>query len=145
MYELYHKLKNSKGTFGVFNMASYTVRIHTPHHTPWYNVKVELSKDEIKKRLIKLSNLEYLYVRAKERIGFLEKENKELKQRIKELEDKNRDLNGKIEALSFQFEQIKNKLFGKKPIVNRIAPKKEKRERDIFSYHRPIPKNITKI
>jgi len=106
---------------------------------------VELSKDEIKKRLIKLSNLEYLYVRAKERIGFLEKENKELKQRIKELEDKNRDLNGKIEALSFQFEQIKNKLFGKKPIVNRIAPKKEKRERDIFSYHRPIPKNITKV
>ena len=106
---------------------------------------MELSKDEIKKRLIRLSNLEYLYVKAKERIGFLEKENKQLKQRVKELEERNKDLNGKIETLSFQFEQIKNKLFGKKPIANRIIQRKEKNERDIFSYHRPIPTNITEI
>ena len=60
------------------------------------------------------------------------------------MEDKNKDLNGKIEALSFQFEQIKIKLFGKKSIVNRIIQKKEKKERDIFSYQRPIPKQISK-
>lgn len=106
---------------------------------------MELSKDEIKKSLIRLSNLEYLYARAKERIVSLEKENKQLKQRVKEMEDRNKDLNGKIEALSFQFEQIKNKLFGKKPNANLIVKKKEKKTRDIFSYHRPIPKQITKI
>lgn len=104
---------------------------------------MELSKNETNKRLIRLSNLEYLHLKARERIISLEKENKQLKQRIKELEDKNKDLNSKIEALSFQFEQIKNKLFGKKPIVNRIVTKKEKKERDIFSYHRPIPEKIT--
>lgn len=106
---------------------------------------MELSKEEINKRLIRLSNLEHLHTKARERIISLEKENKQLRQRIKELEDKNKDLNLKIEALSFQFEQIKNKLFGKKPIVNHIVSKKEKKERDIFSYRRPIPKRVTKI
>lgn len=106
---------------------------------------MELSKDEINKRLIRLSNLEHLHAKARGRIVSLEKENKRLKQRVKELEDKNKDLNSKIEAISFQFEQIKNKLFGKKPTVNRIIKKKEKETRDIFSYHRPIPKQITKV
>jgi chromosome segregation ATPase len=102
-----------------------------------------LSQEEIKQRLIRLNNLENLYKRSKGRINFLEKENKELKTRIKELEDRNKDLSGKIEVLSFQFEQIKNKLFGKKPIVNRIIQDKEK-TRDTSSYRRPIPENITK-
>jgi transposase len=86
-----------------------------------------------------------LYIKARERINLLEKENKQQRQRIKELEDNNKDLNTKIEALSFQFEQIKIKLFGKKPLINRILQKKEKKIRDIFSYHRPIPTNITKV
>ena len=102
-----------------------------------------LSTEEIKQRLIRLNNLEHLHVRARERIVVLERENKELKQRIKELEDKNKDQNTKIEALSFQFEQIKNKLFGKKPFLNRILEKKEKNIRDAFSYCRPIPTFIT--
>jgi len=106
---------------------------------------MSLSENETNKRLIRLRNLENLHLKARERIILLEKENKKLKQRIKELENQNKDLNGKIEIISFQFEQIKNKLFGKKPTVNRTAPKKEKRERDIFSYHRPIPNQITKI
>ena len=105
---------------------------------------MELSKGEISKRLIRLRNLENLHAKARERIVFLEKENKQLKQRVRELEDKNKDLNGKIESLSFQFEQIKNKLFGKKPIINRILEKKEKQNRDIFTYHRPIPTKVTK-
>lgn len=86
-----------------------------------------------------------MYARAKTRIICLEQENKQLKRRIKELEDQNKDQNTKIEALSFQFEQIKNKLFGKKPEVNRITKKPEPKTRDSFSYQRPIPKHITEI
>ena len=102
-----------------------------------------LSPEEIKQRLIRLANLERLHLKAKERIVSLEKENQRLKVRIKELEDQNKDQGAKIEALSFQFEQIKNKLFGKKPIANRIIQKNRKKKRDIFSYQRPIPKQIT--
>lgn len=98
-----------------------------------------LSQEEIRQKLIRLNNLEHLHARARERIVLLEKENKQLKQRIEELEDKNKDQNTKIEALSFQFEQIKNKLFGKKPLFNRIIQKKEKKIRDAFSYCRPMP------
>lgn len=106
---------------------------------------MQLSEKEIHQRLIRLRNLENLHIKARQRIISLENENRELKQRIKELEDKNNDQNTKIEALSFQFEQIKNKLFGKKPIINRIVEKKDKKIRDVFSYQRPIPKQITKI
>ena len=45
--------------------------------------------------------------------------------------------------MAFQLEQIKNKLFGKKPLVHRILAKQEKKNRDNFSYQRPIPKNAT--
>lgn len=104
-----------------------------------------LSTEEIKQRLIRLRNLEYLYARARERIAFLEKENKELKARIKELEEKDKDKDQKIEAMAFQLEQIKNKLFGKKPIASHLIQRKEKKIRDIFSYQRPIPKQITRL
>lgn len=103
-----------------------------------------LSENEIHQRIVRLRNLELLHLKAKERIILLEKENRELKQRIKELEDKNNDQNTKIEALSFQFEQIKNKLFGKKPILSRLLQRKSKKKRDISSYQRPIPTEITK-
>jgi transposase len=104
---------------------------------------VELSKAEVKQRLIRLGNLEHLHIRAKERIAFLEQENRQLKARIKELEKRDNDKNQKIEALAFQLEQIKDKLFGKKPGVKMAAVKKDKRERDIFSYRRPVPDKIT--
>lgn len=104
---------------------------------------MKLIEEEVQHRLIELRNLRVLYTKARERIALLEAETKQQKERIKELEDQNKDLNGKIEALSFQFEQIKIKLFGKKPIVNRISLKKEKKSRDIFSYQRPLPKQIT--
>lgn len=103
-----------------------------------------LSTEEIRQRLIRLNNLEHMYPRAKERIALLEKQINQLKQRIKELEDQNRNQGTKIEALSFQFEQIKNKFFGKKPFLNRILQKKEKKIRDTFSYRRPIPASVTK-
>ena len=94
--------------------------------------------------MIRLRNLEHLYSVARERITLLETENKELKAKIKELEDRDRDKDKRIEDLSYQFEQIKNKFFGKKNIINRIAEKKEKKHRDIFSYRRSIPTDITK-
>jgi hypothetical protein len=106
---------------------------------------VQLSETEIKKRLVELRNLRALHIRAKGRIVFLEKENRNLKRRIRELEERDKDKGEKIEAMSFQLEQIKIKLFGKKPIVNRIIQSKEKKIRDIFSYQRPIPRNVTKI
>ena len=104
-----------------------------------------LTDEEVKHRLIQGRNLKWLYDLAKERITILESENKQLKIRIKELENKDHDKDKRIEDLSYQFEQIKNKLFGKKPIVNRIIPKKEKKNRDTFSYQRPIPTSITKV
>lgn len=102
-------------------------------------MRVELSQEEIKQRLVRLTNLERIYPRAKKKIVFLEKENRQLKARVKELEDKDRDKGEKIEALSFQFEQLKNKLFGKKPIVQQVVRIREKKHRDIFSYRRPVP------
>jgi transposase len=102
-----------------------------------------LSAQEIQKRLTRLRNLEGLYSIARERITLLEKENKILKLRIKELEDKDNEKNQKIEAMSFQLEQIKIKLFGKKPISH-IVTKKEKKIRDNLSYQRPIPKYFTR-
>ena len=104
---------------------------------------MQLSENEIRQRLIRLHNLEDLHSKARERIVFLEAENKELKRRINELEEKDNDKNGRIEALAFQLEQIKNKVFGKKSIVERIVWKKEKKERDTASYRRPIPERIT--
>lgn len=104
---------------------------------------MRLSESEVRQRLLHLRNLEHLHVAARKRIVLVEKENKALKLRIKELEEKNNNLSGKIEALSFQFEQIKTKLFGKKPIAHSILRNKEQKTRDIFSYHRPIPTHIT--
>lgn len=75
----------------------------------------------------------------------LQKENKQLRIRVKELEARDKDKGERIEAMSFQLEQIKIKLFGKKPVAHTIIQKKERKERNTFSYQRPIPKNVTKI
>lgn len=105
----------------------------------------KLTESEIKRRLIRGRNLERLYDVAKKRIVIIETENKQLKARVKELEERDRDKGEKIEALSFQLEQIKIKIFGKKPTLERVARKREKKIRDIFSYRRPVPIHITEI
>lgn len=105
---------------------------------------MELSKEEVRKRLIRLRNLERLHLKARERNIELEEEIKRLRQKIRELEDNDKEKGRKIEAMAFQLEQIKIKLFGKKPTSLSIVHKKEKKTRDIFSYRRPIPKQITK-
>lgn len=84
-----------------------------------------------------------LYGKARERIALLETENKQLKERIAELEENDRDKSAKLEAFAFQLEQIKNKVFGKKPTILRLIRKRERKERDHSSYRRPIPKRIT--
>ncbi len=104
---------------------------------------MQLSETEIKKRLVELHNLKALHIRAKERIVILQKENKQLRARVKELEARDKDKGEKIDAMSFQLEQIKIKLFGKKTALHSIIQKKNRKERDIFSYRRPTPKNIT--
>ena len=106
---------------------------------------MNLSETEIKKRLIELRNIRMLHAKARERIIILQKENRQLRIRVKELEARDKDKGEKMEAMSFQLEQIKIKLFGKKPIVNQIIKRKENKIRDTFSYQRPIPKNFTKI
>lgn len=103
----------------------------------------KLTDDSITQRLIRLQNLERLYPLAKKRINILKLEIKALKTRIKELEDKDQDKDKRILELSYQFEQIKIKLFGKKPTINRIVEKEEKKNRDALSYTRPLPTHIT--
>jgi hypothetical protein len=99
---------------------------------------VALTEEEIRKRLQHERNLEMLHHKARERVKKLEKENKEQKRRIKELEEENNLLKSSIEDVRYELEQVEIKLFGKKP-VNRMLQKREKKERDISSYRRPIP------
>jgi transposase len=106
---------------------------------------VRLTEEEIKKRLQDLRNLEMLHGKARNRVEDLEQENRKLKGRIKELEEENNLLKSAVAGVKFELEQIKNKLFGKKSETVHVVRKKEKKDRDIFSYHRPIPKQITKI
>ncbi len=104
---------------------------------------MELTKEEIYKRLSDLRNTKRLHLEARERVKKLEDENKRLKEKVKELEDENNLLKSKIDGMGFELEQVKIKLFGKKPAINRIIQRKEKKERDVFSYHRSIPRQIT--
>tara|TARA_B110001454_G_C12687783_1_gene420958 strand:+ start:174 stop:1562 length:1389 start_codon:yes stop_codon:yes gene_type:complete len=103
---------------------------------------MRLAEEEIKQRLVELRNLRVLHTQARERIVFLETENKQLKERIKELESRDIDKDHKIEAMNFQLEQIKIKLFGKKPISHTVL-KQAKKIRDTQSYTRSIPKQVT--
>lgn len=105
----------------------------------------KLAPNDITQRLIRGRNLERLYIVAKKRIFILQTENKQLRARVKELEDKDRDKDKKLADVSFQLEQIKIKIFGKKPIVVRISQKREKKLRDIFSYRRPVPIHVTRV
>ena len=52
---------------------------------------MKLTESEIRQRLIRLRNMERLHASARERIVFLEIENRQLKQRVKELEESDRD------------------------------------------------------
>jgi 2C-methyl-D-erythritol 2,4-cyclodiphosphate synthase len=103
---------------------------------------VELTKEEISKRLQDLRNSQVLHEKARDRVKGLEKENKTLKEKIKEKDQEISELKEILESRNYELEQIKIKLFGKKSELH-IMKKKEKKIRDISSYLRPVPTNIT--
>lgn len=101
----------------------------------------KLGEEEIKQRLIRLRNLEYLYGKARKRIDRLEKENRFLRLRIKELEERDKQKDKIIESLMLQLEEIKIKVFGKKKDKDKddSTKPKERKPRDNSSYQREIP------
>lgn len=96
-----------------------------------------LSQEEIKQRLLRLSNLERLHGEQKARLDFLEKE-LALKDKIIEQQNKI------IEDLKLQLEELKIKVYGRKKDRddddNNPKPPKDKVIRTKKSYRRPIPK-----
>lgn len=113
-------------------------------------IHMALSKEEIKKRSIRLTNLERLYIDQKIQNLKLKKENRLLKTRVMELEKENKELKESILDIKYQLTQMKEIVFGKKKQIDRIIEeeeKKEKKDRDKGSYNRPVPKDneITKV
>ena len=106
--------------------------------------KRELSKEEIRKRLIRLQNLEKLHTEQKIRIERLIEENK----KIVILEKTILEQQKTIDDLKLQIEELRTMIFGKKKKIKEIdndddlfPPKEEKIERTSDSYKRPIPRN----
>ncbi len=107
--------------------------------------KAGLSKIEIKKRLIRLQNLERLHTQQKRRVGFLEEEIKLLKEENQLLRLTNESLSKTIEDFKLQIEELRVMVFGKKKKKEEIddedlTPPKEKIPRTNDSYKRLIPK-----
>lgn len=107
--------------------------------------KAGLSKIEIKKRLIRLQNLERLYTRQKRRVGLLEQEIKLLKEENRLFRLANESLSKMIVDFKLQIEELQTMVFGKKKKKEEVddddlTPPKEKIHRSSDSYKRPIPK-----
>lgn len=111
---------------------------------------LNLTEQEIKERLIRLRNLEYLHKKAKKRILKQDKEIHFLRLRIKELEDQNKEKDRVIETFRLELEELRIKVFGKKKDKkdkdDEEPKERQKADRDPSSYRRPIPKDeeITK-
>jgi hypothetical protein len=102
----------------------------------------KLTAEEIKKRMIRLTNLEYLHKRAKRKIRKQEKKIGELENKIRELEEENKKKDAIINKFALQIEELRIKVFGKKKKKSKsLSQKKQKTERTAESYHRPIPKD----
>lgn len=99
-----------------------------------------LSQDEIKQRLVRLSNLERLHEEQEVRLDFFQKE---LLLRDKMIEERDRI----IEDLRLQVEELRIKVYGKKKDRDSDdddpKPPREKIVRTKESYRRPIPEDIT--
>ena len=108
--------------------------------------KVELSQEEIKKRLIRLTNLERLHGNQKQRIGLLEELVRELKKENSLLKKMNDEIKIILEDFKLQIEELRVMVFGKKKKPEEIDdddlnPPKEKIPRTSDSYKRPVPKD----
>ena len=114
--------------------------------------KSGLSKKEVKKRLIRLRNLEMLHLKQKSRIEQFVKGKKEFKKEITKLNIIIKEQQRTIDDMKLQIEELRVMVFGKKKKIKEIddddlIPPKEKIERSSDSYQRPIPKDeeITEI
>lgn len=108
--------------------------------------KRELSPEEIKKRLTRLRNLEYLHKQQGFRIGYLRDENRELKKEITTLKAMVSQQQHTINDLKLQIEELRAIVFGRKKRKDDndeddFAPLKEKAQRTLDSYKRPMPKD----
>lgn len=73
-----------------------------------------LPKEEIKKHLIRLRNLEFLHEQQRFKIWHLRDENRELKKEIKALKITVQEQQKTIDDLRLQMEELRTMVFGKK-------------------------------
>ena len=111
-----------------------------------------LTNWEIKKRLIRLTNLEKLHSAQLKRNKKLLQENKRFKERVTILETSDKEKNKIIETLKLQIEELQRIVFGKKnknqnnksdkntDIDSKDKRNKENNERTVDSYKRKTPK-----
>jgi len=113
--------------------------------------KAGLSKAEIKKRLVRLRNIEFLHEQQRFKIWHLRDENRELRQEIKRLNIIVSDQQKTIDDMKLQIEELRVMVFGKKKKKevddDDLTPPKERIPRSSDSYKRPIPKDaeVTEI
>lgn len=105
--------------------------------------KLRLSYEEVKKRLLRLRNVERLYAEQKVRIKSLSEENRLLKQRVLLLEKANAAQQKTIDDLKLQIEELRVMVFGKKKQkdADNDESNKIKTKRAKASYQRPLPKD----
>lgn len=106
--------------------------------------EVGLSKIEIKKRLIRLRNLEFLHEQQRFKLWHLRDENRELKKEIARLNVVVCEQQKTIDSMKLQIEELRIMVFGQKKRQKEIndddlAPPKEKIQRSNDSYKRLIP------
>lgn len=112
----------------------------------------ELPPKEVKKRLIRLRNLEYLHEVQRFKIWHLRDENRGLKKDIKTLKLVAAEQQKTINDLKLQIEELRMIVFGKKRKKERAddddaSPPKEPLTRTANSYQRPEPRDeeITEV
>ena len=105
----------------------------------------KLTEGEIKKRLIRLRNLETLHAQARKQNDTLRKRNKDLKARVSALEATVVEQQTIITTLKLQLEELQRIVFGKKKKKSAEGndednqPPHKAAERATDSYHRRIP------
>lgn len=106
-----------------------------------------LSPEEVRKRLIRLRNLEYLHENQRFKIWGLRDENRELRKEVSRLKVVVNEQQKTIEDLKLQMEELRTIVFGKKKKKKDIdddtddTPSKAKTPRSSSSYKRPAPKD----
>ncbi len=105
-----------------------------------------LPKEEVKKRLIRLRNVEYLHEVQRFKIWHLRDENRVLKKEIKALKLVVGEQQKTIDDLKLQIEELRVMVFGRKKKKSGndgddLSPPAEKIARTSDSYKRPIPKD----